>query len=606
MSSPASVKKNLRGGEFLLREVTPEMIFTRDDLEGIQYEVAAAMRAFYEKEVVPRDEEIESLTVATLRELMLKAGEVGLLGMEVPTSMGGYGMKKTTALLAAEAQSLQLSFSGCVGVHTSVGMIPIVYFGSPAQREKYLPKLLTGEWIAAYCLTEPHCGSDAMAIRTTATLSEDGQYYLINGSKMWITNAGFANLFNVAAKVDGKKFTMFIVEADTPGVTLGAEEKKMGITGSSTRPVFFDNVRVPVENVLGEIGKGHHIAFNALNMGRMNIGAGASSQIKRSVNFSVKYAKMRKAFGKTIADFGLIKHKLAEMAGRAYTVESMAFRIVGAFDEQLQGLDSNDSNYLAHSMEALREYAIESSLMKIYGSEAQNYAVDEAVQIFGGNGYSKEYPVERDYRNSRPTRIFEGTNEINRLLIVDMLIKRAMDGSLPLMAAAQTAIAAFQSKATAALPPAIPTLDDDFTVESQLIANMKQVSLVLLWQAAQKWTINLAEEQEVVAAISDCIADTYAAESVLLRTQKRARRSVAPDAPTASYHIDMLRVMLNDTATRFSNNARQLFGVISSEADLVGNLTALQHFLAWPAYNTIAARRRIADRLIDAEQYCFE
>jgi alkylation response protein AidB-like acyl-CoA dehydrogenase len=603
VSSSVSNGRALRGGEFLVAKSSPESIFTRDDINDTQREVASAVREFFEKEVVPRDEEIEALNVETIRELMKKAGDLGLLGLEVPISMGGYGMNKTTALLAAEANTLQISFAGCVGVHTSVGMIPIVYFGSEQQRNKYLPKLLSGEWIAAYCLTEPHCGSDAMAIRTSATLTEDGRHYIINGSKMWITNAAFANLFNVAAKIDGKKFTMFIVEADTPGVTLGAEEKKMGLTGSSTRPVFFDNVKVPVENILGEVGKGHHIAFNALNMGRMNIGAMAYKQIKRSIGLSVKYAKMRKAFGKTIADFGLIKHKLAEMAIRAYVVESMAFRTGGIVDETLYSLDPTASDYLPRSMEALKEYAIESSIMKVFGSEAQGYAVDEAVQVFGGNGYSKEYPVERDYRNVRPTRIFEGTNEINRLLIIDMLVKRAMDRTLPIVDVGEKILKDVYD--TGPLPQLEPEEKDigPFSSEEAVISNMKKASIMLLGLAAQKWMMDLAEQQEVIAAISDCIMETYAAESTYLRTLKRVGRNGFEES---SYQIDMMRVFLNDSVMRTEMIGRQTLAAVAEGQEAAASINSIQKLLRWQPINTIVARRRIADRIIDAEGYPFD
>ena len=603
MTSVATSKRMVQGGEFLITDANPNSIFTRDDLEEIQYQIASAIKEFFEKEVIPRVEEIEALNSDTIHELMRKAGDVGMLGLEVPTAMGGYGQKKSTALLVGESHTRQFSFAGCVAVHTSVGMIPIVYFGTEAQRKQYLTKLLSGEWIAAYCLTEPHCGSDAMAIRTTATLSEDGKHYLINGSKMWITNAGFANLFNVAAKVDGKKFTMFIVEADSPGITLGAEEKKMGLTGSSTRPVFFDNVKVPVENVLGEIGKGHHIAFNALNMGRMNIGSASYAQLKRSINISVKYAKMRKAFGKTIADFGLIKHKLAEMAIRAYAVESMAFRTAGLIDDQLQSLDTDSPDYLTHSIEVLKEYAIESSIMKVYGSEAQAYGVDEALQIFGGNGYSKEYPAERDYRDARPTRIFEGTNEINRLLIVDMLIKRAMSGTLPIVSAGEQIIKDVYD--TGPLPQLDPDQKDSslFSKEKTLISNMKKASIMLLWQAAQKWMIALADEQEVVASISDCVMETYAAESTYLRTLKHIANK---GEEASSYQVSMMQVFLNDAVMRMEITARKTLAVIAEGAELIGSLKSLQRLLRWQPINTVFERRKIADRIIDRESYPFD
>lgn len=595
MSSTSSQKSLLRGGEFLIAETEPAHIFTREDVDETGREVAAAIRVFFEKEVAARDEQIEALDEATIRALMLKAGEIGLLGLEVPVSMGGFGMSKTTALLAGEAHVCQFSFAGCAGVHTSVGMIPIVYFGTEAQRAKYLPKLLSGEWIAAYCLTEPHCGSDAMAIKTTATLSPDGTYYTINGSKMWITNAAFANLFNVAAKVDGK-FTMFIVEADSEGISLGAEEKKMGVSGSSTRPVYFDNVRVPVENVLGEVGKGHYIAFNALNMGRLGIGALACAQIKRSIQLSVKYAKSRRAFGRSIAEFGLIQAKLAEMAVRAYAVESMAFRTAGMIDARLAGLDPASDSYLELTRDALKEYAIESSILKVYGSEAQGYAVDEAVQIFGGNGYSKEYAVERDYRNARPTRIFEGTNEINRLLIVETLIKRAMEGVLPIVEVGEKVMSdAYSTGKLQKVEPANSRIEP-FSAEIALVQNMKKAVIMLLGLAVQKWMMELAEQQEIVAAISDLIIDTYASESVLLRTLKKAERD------SREY---LMQVFINDAAARMETGAKYILAATCTENEFAATLQALQKLLKWKPINTFEMRRSIARRIIETESYAW-
>ncbi|MCS6885812.1 MAG: acyl-CoA dehydrogenase family protein [Acidobacteriota bacterium] len=584
-------KKFLGGGEFLISSTEPQDVFTRDDVDETGRAIAETVRTFFEREVVVCDEQIESLDVDTIRGLMRRAGEVGLLGLEVPTFLGGFGQPKTTALLAAEAHVQQMSFASCLGVHCSVGMIPIVYFGSQSQREKYLPKLLSGEWIAAYCLTEPHCGSDAMAITTVAKLSADGRYYLLSGSKMWITNAGFADLFNVAAKVDGQHFTMFIVERSSPGITLGGEEKKMGLTGSSTRPVYFEEVKVPVENVLGEVGKGHHIAFNALNMGRLGIGALAFAQIRRSMKLALDYAKQRRAFGKRLIDFGLIKAKIAEMAIRAYAVESMAFRTAGMIDARLA--DVKQDKYLEASKSVLREYAIESSILKVYGSEAQGYAVDEAVQIFGGNGYSREYPVERDYRNVRPARIFEGTNEINRLLILEMLIKRAMQGQLPLAEVSEkVASDVYATGKLRQYNPLETHSDEPFAAERIAVENLKKATIMLLGLIVKRWGMDLFEQQEVVAALSELVIAVYAAESVLLRTIKAALEKT-------DVRCAMAQVFINDVLASAELSARYVLAATCSEDELPSLSQAVQRLLKWRPLNTFDLRRSIASKLAE-------
>ncbi|HYV07708.1 MAG TPA: acyl-CoA dehydrogenase family protein, partial [Blastocatellia bacterium] len=419
MASVVEKQKIVKGGSFILEDHRPEDVFTPEDTNDEQRMIAQTAHEFSQKEVIPLDAEIEKKSYEVHRSLMRKAGELGLLSIDIPEQYGGAGLDLLSSLVASENLSGQASFSGTVGAHTTIGTLPIVYFGNDDQKKKYLPKLATGESIGAYALTESGSGSDALAAKTTAKLSEDGKHYILNGQKMWITNAGFADVFIVFAKVDGDKFTGFIVERTFPGVSIAPEEHKMGLNGSSTCAVNLEDARVPVENVLGEIGKGHHIAFNILNIGRLKLGVSSVAGAKRLTGIATEYAKQRHQFGVPIASFGLIKHKLAEMAIRAYAGECMIYRTVGMIEEALSSVDRNVPK---EALKAIEDYAVECSIIKVIGSEYLSYACDEAVQVFGGNGYSSDYPVERAYRDSRISRIYEGTNEINRLIIAGQFL----------------------------------------------------------------------------------------------------------------------------------------------------------------------------------------
>ncbi|HYX40388.1 MAG TPA: acyl-CoA dehydrogenase family protein, partial [Pyrinomonadaceae bacterium] len=423
----------IKGGEFLIADRTPDNIFTPEEISDEQRMFARTAEEFLRKEVIPREDEIYAKNYATHRELMRKAGELGLLAIDIPEAYGGLGLHKVSSAVVGEQFALQSSFAGTQSAHVNIGTLPIVFFGTEAQKQKYLPKLASGEMIGAYALTEPHSGSDALAAKTRAVLAEDGRHYILNGQKMWITNGGFADLFTVFAKVDGEKFTAFLVERG-PGLTSGHEEKKLGIDGSSTTALMLEDCRVPVENVLGEIGRGHKIAFNVLNIGRLKLGARAVGAMKLALGQSIQYAKERQQFGQPIANFGLIKQKLAEMTIRAYVGEAILYRTLGRIDEALERADKDDAQQV---LSVLEQVAIECSIIKVWESEALGYVVDEQVQVYGGYGYSKDYPAERAYRDARIARIYEGTNEINRIVIATQLLRRARSGELPLLEAAE-------------------------------------------------------------------------------------------------------------------------------------------------------------------------
>ena len=487
-----------KGGGWLLE--VPERVYTPEDFDESVKEIARTTRTFVEREVLPLLERMEHGELELNVPLMRKAGELGLLAIDVPEEYGGLDLPKVISTVVAEELSGSGGFSVTYGAHTSIGTLPLVYFGTEEQKRKYLPKLASGEWIAAYCLTEPGSGSDALAAKTRATLSEDGKHYILNGVKQWISNAGFAHLFTVFAKVDGEHFTAFLVERDTPGLSFGPEEKKMGIKASSTRQVILEDVKVPVENVLGEIGKGHKIAFNVLNVGRYKLGAGAVGGAKRALELSAQYATQRVQFGRPIGRFGLIQQKLGEMASRIYAAESAVYRTVGLIDEALLGKKGPEA-----VMAGIEEYAVEASIIKVMGS-----VVDEGVQIHGGYGYSQEYPIERAYRDARINRIFEGTNEINRLLIPGMLLRRALKGQLPLMQAAQR----LQKELLE------PSFEEPEDLELHQVQNLKKLALMVAGLAVQKYGQGVEEEQEVLGAVADILIDAYAAESALLRARR--------------------------------------------------------------------------------------
>src|SRR5580692_671908 len=494
-TTPASVTLN-RGGAFLITSSRPEDIFSPADLSDDQRLVGQTAEEFVQKEVVPEIPALEQHKEGLMAQMLKKAGEIGLLGGAIPEAYGGSGLDKVSATVLAEKLSAYASFAVSHGGHAGIGTIPIVYFGTEAQKQKYLPKIATGELLSCYCLSEPQAGSDALAARTRAVLSPDGKNWILNGQKMWITNGGFADIYIVFAKIDGEKFSCFIVERNTPGFSVGAEEKKMGIRGSSTVPIFFENAPVPKENLLHEAGRGHIVAFNTLNVGRFSLGAYCLGGSKKVLEASSKYSKERTAFGKPICDFGLIKSKLGEMAIRIYAVESMIYRSAGMIDAAVGA--PTDADKTRQAMQVLEEYAIESSISKVAGSETLDMCVDESVEIFGGYGFHEDYPVARAYRDSRINRIFEGTNEINRMLIIQMLLKRAMAGTIPLIPAAMKLADELLAGPSFEEAPA-----GDFAEDERSLAQAKKIFLLAAGSAVEKFRDKLAENQEIVAALSN-------------------------------------------------------------------------------------------------------
>src|SRR5579875_261672 len=523
MATAETVLPKIKGGAFLIEESEPSDIFTPEELTEEHRAIARTASEFFEQEVAPKLEAIRRQEPGVALGVLRKSAELGLTAISIPEKFGGLEMDLASALIVAEQLGRDGSYAGWHGAHTGIGTLPILYFGTEEQKHKYLPRLARVELRAAYSLTEPHAGADAFAARTRADLSPDGKHYLLNGQKMWITNGGAADLFTVFAKIGGEKFTAFLVERSFPGVTSGAEEKKMGIKGSSTTAVYFENVPVPVENVLGEIGRGHVIAFNILNIGRLKLGALCVGGAKDVLALSIKYAKDRRAFGSSIAEFGAIQHKLAEMAIRIFAAESMAWRTVGLIQGRLEGFSWDQPDASPFMLKAVEEYAAECSMIKVYGSEVLDYVVDEGVQIHGGYGFHQDYAIERAYRDSRINRLFEGTNEINRLLISGMLLKRASRGQLALVPAAQELMSQIFSGS-------LPSEGAD--EQQRLVANAKKIALLALAIAFQKHGTELEEQQELLINIADMIMETFAMESTLLRTRKlgaSAKAAMAAD-----------------------------------------------------------------------------
>jgi alkylation response protein AidB-like acyl-CoA dehydrogenase len=592
MTRTVETKDVIKGGSFILEDHSPMDVFTPEDISDEHKLIAQTAAEFTQKEVLPREEEIEAKSYKTHRELLMKAGELGLLSIDIPEQYGGAGLDLLSSLVASENISGQASFSGSLGAHTTIGTLPIVYFGNDEQKSKYLPKLATGEWVGAYALTESNSGSDALAAKTTAVLSEDGKHYTLNGQKMWITNAGFADVFIVFAKIDGDKFTAFIVERTFPGVSIAPEEHKMGLNGSSTCAVNLEEAQVPVENVLGEIGKGHQIAFNILNIGRLKLGVSSIEGAKRLTGISTDYAKQRYQFGVPIASFGLIKHKLAEMAIRAYVGECMIYRTVGMIEEALSSVDRNIPK---EALKAIEDYAVECSIIKVTGSEWLGYVCDEAVQVFGGNGYSSDYPVEKAYRDARIARIYEGTNEINRLIIAGQFLRRAAKGENALFAAAKKLQ---EEMLTPSMPEELP--DTLFAGERAALTNCKKAIVAVLGSAALKYGNKASEQQEVLAAASDMIMDVFAMESAILRTEKLAS---SKGESNIALQTDAARVFASDAIQRVERNAKTAIAAMAEGDDLRMMLGVLRRYMKSTPYNTVAARRRIADSIIEAGRY---
>ncbi len=564
------------GGSFLIEDQAPGTIFTPEDLTEEHHAIARTAREFFEKEVAPHVEEMQHGDFDVAVSLLRKAAALGLESILTPEKYGGMEMDLTADMVVAEQFARDGSFGGWHGAHAGIATLPLLLFGTDAQKEKYLPKLSSAEIVGAYCLSEPQAGSDALAIKTRADLSPDGTHYILNGQKMWITNGGKADLYTVFAKVNGEQFTAFLVERGSPGLSNGAEEKKMGIKGSSTTPIFFDNVPVPVENVLGEIGRGHIIAFNILNLGRLKLGAFAVGGSKNVLAISLAYAKDRKAFGTTISHFGMIQHKLAEMAIRIYAAESMTYRVEGMIQSHLEGFSWSEPDAARRMMKAVEEFAAECSIIKVYASEVLDYVVDEGVQIHGGYGYHQDYAVERSYRDSRINRIFEGTNEINRMLITGMLLKRAQQGRLGLVKAAKALMDEILSGPS---------------VSGGLVPNAKKITLLLLAQAFEKFGAALDKQQEVVAGIADVIMETFAMESSQLRSEKTGTGK------------DMVEVLLSDSMARIEMFSRPVLAACSEGDALRANLAVLRRFAKYEPVDSIAIRRRIAERLLAAGRY---
>jgi len=567
----------MTGGSFLIEDQPPADVFTPEDLTEEHHAIARTAREFFDKEVAPHVEEMQNGNFDVAVSLLRKAAALGLESVLTPERYGGMEMDLTSTMVVAEQFARDGSFGGWHGAHAGIGTLPLLLFGTDAQKEKYLARLSSCELVAAYCLSEPQAGSDALAAKTRADLSEDGTHYVLNGQKMWITNGGKADIFTVFAKIGGEKFSAFLVERAFPGLSNGAEEKKMGIKGSSTTPIFFDNVRVPAANLLGEAGRGHIIAFNILNIGRLKLGAFAIGGSKNILQISIAYAKDRKAFGTTISHFGMIQHKLAEMAIRIYATESMTYRVEGLIGSQIEGgLNWNEPDMARRMMKAVEEFAAECSIIKVYGSEMLDYVVDEGVQIHGGYGYHQDYAVERAYRDSRINRIFEGTNEINRLLITGMLLKRAQQGRLGLIKAAK----ALMDEVLAG-----PSSGGD------VVGNAKKIALLLMAQAFEKFGAEIEKQQEVVAGIADVVMQTFAMESAQLRSIKSANGA------------DMCAVLLADSMARIEMFARPVLAACAQGDALRTSMAILRRFTKHDPVDTIGLRRRIAERLLSAGRY---
>ena len=569
----------MQGGGFLVEDQTAAQVFTPEDFTEEHRAIAKATEEFSAKEIEPNLEAIQHQEPGVAVRVLRKSAELGLTAVLVPEIYGGMEMDLTSAMIVAEGIAKDGSYAGWHGAHSGIGTLPLLLYGTPAQKEKYLPKLASAELIGAYCLSEPLAGSDALAAKTRADLSEDGTYYTLNGQKMWITNGGAADLYTVFAKVGGEKFTAFLVERATPGVSAGAEEKKMGIKGSSTTPVFLDNVKVPAENVLGEVGRGHIIAFNILNLGRLKLGPFAVGGMKNVLHLCLKYAKERVAFGKQIGQFGMIQAKLAEMAIQAYASETMSYRVTGMIQEKLTGWSWAQADAAAVKLKAVEEFAAECSYIKVFASEALDYVVDEGVQIHGGYGYHQDYLVERAYRDSRINRIFEGTNEINRMLATGMILKRAQRGQLPLVAAVKK----LQGELLAG-----PSLSGGPT---DLVNAAKKVALLCLGVSYQRFLAELDSQQEILAALCDITMQAFAMESVQLRSQKH---NVAPK---------MTAVFLQDAMGKIEGHARMVLAACAEGDDLRIQLSALRRLAKHDPINTIGLRQEIAQRLQTAQRY---
>jgi alkylation response protein AidB-like acyl-CoA dehydrogenase len=596
MATTTAVPKiKIPGGGFLLEERQTAEVFTPEDFTEQHQMIGQTTEEFAVNEILPNAEKIEHKDFSVSRDLLKKAGELGLSGVEIPEAYGGLEMDKITAAVIAYHMAKYAGFATTWGAHSGIGMLPIVYFGTEQQKQKYLPRLAAGDIVGAYALSEASSGSDAMNCRARAELSADGKHYILNGEKMWITNAGFADLFTVFAKIDGEKFSAFLVERTFPGFSVGAEEHKMGIRGSSTCPIILNDCKVPVENLLGEIGKGATIAFNILNIGRFKLGAMCLGGARVSLEHAVGYAKQRKAFGKTIGDFGLVREKIANMATLIYVGESLVFRTVGMMDALLSEIDKASPDAAKETRKAIEEYAVECSILKVWGSEMVDYVVDETMQIFAGYGFVEEYPAERAYRDSRINRIFEGTNEINRLIITGFLLKRGMSGQLALMPAIKKLMDEVLSG-----PSMGDEIEGPLAEERKLVAKAKKLGLFAAGAATQKYMTAIQDQQEVMGAIADMTIEIYAMESAVLRTQKLVQ--VKGEA-AAALPVAMTRIYMTQALEKVESAAKKVIADVAEGDMLRTQLAIVRRLAKHEPFNTIALRQQVAQKTIEAGKY---
>jgi len=595
MATTAIPSSKISGGSFLLEQRKPDEVFTPEDFTEQHQLIGQTAEEFAVNEILPNAEKMEHKDFSITRDLLKKAGDLGLSSAEIPEAYGGLEMDKVTAAVIADHIAKYAGFATTWGGHTGIGTLPIVYFGTEEQKKKYLPRLGAGEIVGAYALSEASSGSDALNCRARAQLSPDGKHYILNGEKMWITNAGFADLFTVFAKVDGEKFSAFLVERTFPGFSIGAEEHKMGIRGSSTCPLILNDCKVPAENLLGEIGKGHVIAFNILNVGRFKLGAMCVGGARVSLESAIGYAKQRRAFSKVIADFGLVREKIANMAALIFVGESLVYRTVGMMDVALAEVDKAGTDAAKETRKAIEEYAVECSIIKVWGSEMIDYVVDETVQIYGGYGFVEEYPAERAYRDARINRIFEGTNEINRLIITGFLLKRAMSGQLPLM----PAIKKLMDEVLAG-PSVAEDLEGPLADERKLVGQAKKLGLFVAGAATQKYMQAIQDQQEVMGAIADIVIETYAMESAVLRAQKMVESK--GEAATA-LPIAMARVYLSQAMDKIEAAAKKVIAAVADGDMLRTQLAILRRLAKHEPFNPIDLRQQIASKVIERGKY---
>src|SRR5882724_7317805 len=595
MATTAISKTKILGGSFLLEERQTADVFTPEDFTEQQQMIGQTTEEFAVNEILPQVEKIEHKDFSVSRDLLKKAGDLGLSGVEIPEAYGGLELDKVTAAIIADHIAKYAGFATTWGAHSGIGLLPIVYFGTEEQKQKYLPKLAAGEIVGAYALSESSSGSDALNCRTRAELSKDGKHYILNGEKMWITNAGFADLFTVFAKIDGEKFSAFLIERNFPGFSVGAEEHKMGIRGSSTCPLILNDCKVPAENVLGEIGKGHVIAFNILNVGRFKLGAMCVGGARVALENAIGYAKQRKAFSKVIADFGLVREKLANMAMLIYVGEALVYRTVGMMDVALAEVDKSSPNAARETRKAIEEYAVECSIIKVWGSEMIDYVVDETMQIYGGYGFVEEYPAERAYRDARINRIFEGTNEINRLIITGFLLKRAMSGQLPLMPAIKKLMDEVLSG-----PTSFDEMEGPLVEERKLVAQAKKLGLFASGSATQKYLQTIQDQQEIMGAIADMVIETYAMESAVVRTQKIVEQK---GESAVALPIAMTRIYLSQAMEKVESAARKVIAAVADGDMLRTQLAILRRLAKHEPFNTIELRQQVAQKSIERGKY---